>query len=114
VRITYEVITPESAENGDAEERGFIAPGLFNFRVPVEESLNKEDWPDGSLDWDLRAAEIYLGRGGMEDSGRWFTTTSPEQNFRTGADTFYSLHPSGNTTPASYARLARIFCWKRR
>lgn len=26
-RVTYETITPESAEHGDAEERGFMLPG---------------------------------------------------------------------------------------
>lgn len=109
MRITYEVVTPESAEHGDAEERGFIAPGLFNLKVPVEESLNEEDWPKGSLDWDLQAAARYLGTGCMEDSGRWFTTTDPERDFRTGAETTYSLHPDG-VTPSSYARLKRVFC----
>lgn len=107
LRITYEIITPESAEHGDAEERGFVEPGL-NMRVPLGE-INDTDWPNSKLGWTLRQAEIYLGRGGMEDSGHWFSTCDPERNFQTGAATFYSLHPSDNTTGASYARLARLF-----
>lgn len=110
MRITYEVVTPESAEHGDAVERGFITPGLFNIRVPTEEALNKEDWPAGSLDWDLQAAARYLGTGAMEDNGRWFTTADPEIHFMRSEHVFYSLHPAENITPASYARLKAVFC----
>lgn len=112
MRITYEVITPESAEHGDAEERGFIEP-KFKLRVPVEEALDESKWPAGSLDWTLREAELFLGRRGMEDSGTWFNSCDPERDFQTGAETFYSLHPTnqgGSITAASYARLRAIFC----
>lgn len=110
MRITYEIITPESAEHGDAAERGFVEP-RFNIKVPIEEVMaNSADWPDESLEWTLQEAEQFLGRGGMEDSGRWFSACDPERDFQTGAETYYSLHPADNTTPASYTRLASIFC----
>lgn len=110
MRITYEIITPESAEHGDADERGFVEP-RFDMHVPIEEVMaNGQDWPKESLRWTLRHAEIFLGRNGMEDNGRWFTALDGNTNYQTGAETRYSLHPDDNTTPASYDRLKRIFC----
>lgn len=109
MRITYEIITPESAENGDAAECGFVEP-QFKLQVPLDEvNANAIDWPSESLEWSLRDAEVFLGRGGMEDSGRWFTSCDPSRDFQTGSETFYSLHPD-NVTPATYERLKRVFC----
>lgn len=110
MRITYEIITPESAEHGDAEERGFVSP-RYGMKVPIEE-INDTDWPDSSLEWSVQQAASFLGTGSMEDSGRWFSSIDPDRNYQTGAETIYSLHPADNVTPASYERLARIFTWK--
>lgn len=111
MRITYEVITPESAEQGDAEERGFIEP-KYKLRVPLDEALNESDWPAESLEWSLVEAEQFLGRNGMEDSGTWFSSCDPERDFYTGAETYYALHPNRGVTSASYDRLKAIFCWQ--
>ena len=111
MRITYEVITPESAEEGDAEERGFIEP-KYNIRVPIDEAMNHDDWPAESLEWSLTDAERFLGRGAMEDSGSWFNTCDPERDYQTGAETYYALHPNRGVTGATYARLRAVFCWQ--
>lgn len=55
----------------------------------------------------LREA-VNLAGGGFEDSGSWFTCTSSETNYRTGAETRYAIHPPETITPASYRRVARI------
>ena len=111
MRVTYEIVTPESAEHGDAAEIGFVLPASgFHLKVPVDQI---GDFEDSELDWDLRDAEQWLGRHGMEDSGRWFTSCDGEIDFASGAETRYALHPSDNITAASYERLARIFCWQR-
>jgi hypothetical protein len=82
--------------------------------VPIEQVMaNSQDWPDSAINWTVQEAEQFLGRNGMEDSGRWFTSLDPDRNYETGAETFYSLHPADSITAASYARLARIFAWKR-
>lgn len=108
MRVTYEIVTPESAEQGDCAEHGFVLPGrFFHLKVPVDEALAM---PDSDLEWDLRDAEQWLGRNGMEDVGRWFVSCDGDIDFATGAETRYALHPSDNTTGASYERLARIFC----
>lgn len=111
MRITYEVITPESAEHADVAERGFIEPS-YNIAVPVEESLNKEDWPAESLVWTLRDAELFLGRASMEDCGDWFQQIDGSTDYQSGTITRYALHPSNGISPASYDRLKRIFCMR--
>lgn len=109
MRITYEIITPESAEHGDAEERGFIEP-QFGLRVPIEEALDDSLWPAASLEWSVRAAEIRLGRNALTDVGGWFEETDGSTNYRTGAVTRESLHP-GKVTASTYTRLKEIFCY---
>jgi len=84
--ITYEVITPESAENGDFEETGFYI----------------EDGED-----DLRdVINLAESLGICEDSGSWFSSVDPEIDYQSGAETFYSLHP--RVTPATYNRISKI------
>ena len=99
-RVTYDVVTPESAENGDYADSGFAAPGGWKFAA---------DDP-GPHEMTLREALDTCGMhggGGFEDSGRWFSTVDPDVNYSTGEDTRYSIHPPRNITPASYARLRR-------
>ena len=33
--VTYEIVTPDSAEHGEAEERGFVAPGEWHDSVSI-------------------------------------------------------------------------------
>lgn len=90
--VTYEVVTYESAENGEAEERGFCSPGGWHH--------------DDAAPLSLRDAVSLVGC--VEDSGSWFTETDGRTNYRTGAVETRSLHPPRNITAASYARLARL------
>ena len=92
-RVTYEIVTHESAEHGDAAERGFMSPGEW-----------RTDDAPGPMS--LRDA-IRMSWGASEDCGRWFSS-SPEQDFRTGAYETRALHPPANITDASYARLKRL------
>lgn len=100
--VTYEIVTPESAENGDAESRGFVLPGEWH--MPIGEALS-----DGAASpaMDLRAA-MQLAYP-QEDCGRWFSEIDGRQNYRTGAIETRAIHPPANITAASYARLARLF-----
>lgn len=107
MRITYEIITPESAEQGDVAEHGFVEPD-YHIHVPIGE-VSSGAWRE-PLEWKLAQAEIFLGRRGMEDSGRWFTQLDGSTNYKTGAEIRYSLHPTDSVTVASYGRLKRIFC----
>jgi hypothetical protein len=109
-RITYDITTPESAVEGDTAENGYVEP-RFNGKVPIEEVEGEAT--DADYGWSLAEAERFLGRGGMEDAGAWFTSCDGEQNYQTGAETRYALHPPENCTGASYDRLARIFCFNK-
>jgi len=92
--VTYEVITPESAADGDAAERGFVASD----GAPVD---------DRAL-MTLREALAIAGSF-PEDAGacRWFSSY-PETDYTTGAETIYSLHVPATITASSARRVARV------
>jgi hypothetical protein len=98
-RITYDIITPESAENGDVEDRGYLAPGGMHVDVSTPED-------EDAASFTLREALRYLGS--LEDCGRWFAEVDPERYYRNGSEEYRSLHPPRNITPASYGRLRRL------
>ena len=97
--ITYETVTPESAEHGDAAERGFLHP---NGGRDSLETMGERD----AYAFPLSSVPFHLGY--VEDCGSWFAETgSDREDYRTGAVTRYSLHPPHDITPSSYRRLAR-------
>lgn len=85
--VTYEIFTPDSAEAGDAEERGFVAQGVT-----------------------LREATRLASPS--EDCGRWWSGAW-NTDYRTGAEEARSIHPPRNITPASYARVSRVLSCNR-
>ena len=99
--ITYEIVTPESAEHGDAAERGYAMPGGWQFDL---DTMTDADVQACALD--LRSAANMVGC--VEDSGLWFSETDGRHNYRTGAVTRFDLHPPRNITGASYSRLKRL------
>jgi hypothetical protein len=94
--VTYEIVTPESAEYGEAEESGFVLPGGWH--------VDATDPSDVTMD--LRSAAALVST--LEDSGRWFTETDGHLDYRTGVLERRALHPPRNITPASYKRLSRL------
>lgn len=97
--ITYEIVTPESAENGDAEERGYIMDGGMHVTIETEEDRQ-------AAAYSLREALSQLGC--LEDCGRWFSESDDREDYQTGARERRDLHPPRNITPASYKRLKRV------
>lgn len=100
VSVTYEIITDESAEHGDAAERGY-------------EIENEE------MDEDFR--RLVQDRNYSEPSSSvvtdrmWFSTPDPEQSrafFENGEHRYYSLHLKAvdgeAPTPEDYAEVARL------
>ncbi len=84
---TYEVITPESAEHGDAEERGFIfesEPHTFRELVDLLQRLGA----CSPSSWPVRCGDHF-----------WVSTIDPERDYRTGADTYYSVHLDRANSP---------------
>jgi|SRR6267142_5822052 len=95
-RVTYEVVTPESAEHGDADERGFVSPGNWHH--------------DDVAEMSLREACGLVSPRSMEDCGRWFSEIGERLDYQTGAAETRSLHPPKTITAASYGRLRRVMC----
>lgn len=100
-RVTYDIVTPESAEHGDIAEGGFMLPG--GWRVPP--LIGK---PTPGVEMSLREAVDLVSAGCMEDSGSWFTEIDGRPDYRTGEEERRAFHPPDNCTAASYARLARL------
>jgi hypothetical protein len=92
--ITYEKITPESAEDGEAAERGFLYEEL-TFR----EAMDALRWSRGAY----VEADSYPVK-----SPRWFTFYNTDENYATGEVTNLSLHLPKSLTSATRARIARL------
>lgn len=93
-RVTYDVVTDESAEHGDTAENGYFSRGGWKHTDPS--------------DWTLHEVVSQFGRNSLENSGSWFSTTDPDLNYRTGDSTSYAIHPPRTITAASYRRLIRV------
>jgi len=89
--VTFETVTPESAEQGDVEEQGFVCQQV-----------------------DLREAFEEIGNTAMEHDGsmRWFTNyeygNGTRAYYEQGLEESRSLHLPDSTTNASRIRIARL------
>ncbi len=95
VSVTWEQVTPESAEQGDAEARGFVIGGLD---WPAEECTGEP------VTVDMTAADVLreihnrwcYGYGHESETGATFTANEAQHtDFATGAETTYSVHVRG-------------------
>ncbi len=97
--VTYEIYTQESAEQGDADERGFVGEGL-RLRDAFEQVNQTRTCEVGGVtdieadEWPVRAS-------------RWITIINGME-YRTGAQESRSLHIPDGVTPASRVRIARL------
>lgn len=97
---TFEVVTPESAEHGDAESRGYsFEDQPMTFRELVE-LIERDGYSQPSS---------YPCQGDARD---WISTVDPECDYQTGAETTYSLHLShrNDARAAKYWRKALVYC----
>ncbi len=104
-RVTYEIVTPESAENGEAEEHGFVTPG--DWHDDIEAALKE---PFDTYNVTLREAMRLAFP--QEDCGRWWMECDGRMDYRTGAIETRAIHPPRNITPSSYRRVSRILGFK--
>ena len=95
-RVTYEVVTHESAEQGDAEECGFMLPG--GWHVPA----------DSGDDVNMSLRDALRLCYPQEDCGGWLSEVDGDTDYQTGAVTTCALHPPRNITDSSYRRLCRL------
>jgi hypothetical protein len=97
--VTYDIITPDSAEDGDTAENGYVHAN--GGRDPVERVENSADYA-----MDLRTALRHCQP--QWDSGSWFDQEGQIEDYATNETIAYSLHPPRAITPSSYARLRRL------
>jgi len=95
--ITYETITPGSAEEGEAEASGFLHEGL-TFREAMD-----------ALCW-ARGCHVEADSSPISTAfpPRWFTFYEAEHDIASGEITNLGLHIPANITPASRMRVARL------
>lgn len=104
-RVTYDIVTHESAENGDTAENGFI--DSHGFQEPIESAM-KIDRKEFADLFDMPLREALRLCCPNEDCGNWWSETDGNQDYQTGAVETRALHPPKNITGASYARLSRL------
>ena len=85
IRISYEIITPESAEQGDVEERGWVE----------EEGIAVD--PD---EWDREITEVYKTAIFLQDVG---ATEASSSHFHPGI--WYTAYGEMNLQDGSYKNL---------
>lgn len=92
IKVYYETVTPESAEEGDVAEAGELSPIILT----LEDLDDDETFVDAAvrkISYDAGALEADSYGGGAVP--RWFTEIDADIDYRTGAETRRSFHPQG-------------------
>lgn len=96
--ISYEIVTPESAEDGEAADSG----------VYMDNMLFSEAWSYlrnlGAIGCHCEADSYPIS---LKHPPRWFTFYEVSEDYTTGEVTSYALHVPHNVTPSSRMRIAR-------
>ena len=92
-RVTYDTVTPESAEQGEVADSGYYSRGGWKHNDPSE--------------WTLHDI-VHVFGSQLESSGKSFLTLDADVDYRVGSNTYYTIHPPAAITSASYARLKRL------
>ena len=97
--VTFEIVTPESAENGDAEERGYIAEGVSLRDALALVSETRTSHVDGVTAIEANECPVT--------APNWITVYNGME-FLTGANESRSIHFPDNMTASSRCRIARL------
>jgi hypothetical protein len=98
--VTYEIVTPESAEQGDADERGHIAR-----HVHLRDAIQLVTETRTSNCGGVEAIEANCSDIAQ---ARWITIINGME-FMTGAQESRSIHFPAALTRSSRRRIARLF-----
>jgi len=96
--VTYDIVTEESAEYGDAEEIGFISEDS-TLRDAISDLFETRTSHCDGIE--------YIDANSSSEDARWITVGNGME-FKTGARESRSLHIPDHITPASRARLCRL------
>jgi hypothetical protein len=97
--VTYEIVTPESAADGDADERGFVAEN-----IPLREALQELHATRTSH---VSGVEYIECDSWSCKSPRWITVLN-DPEYLTGAQESRSLHIPDGVSCASRRRIAKL------
>lgn len=107
VMFTYEITTPESAEEGDFAETGIWYPGGWRFKA--DDPSPMEDLAVAVSGADEAAGLIEHHLGAIEPSnyphfhpGTWYTESDSDIDYRTGEEMRKSAHLYGFTPREEY------------
>lgn len=95
IRTTYQIITPESAENGDYAEEGF--------EDEEGENMIPDDWEYEEKTVVEKAVDFITDSGYVSPSNHpfmidtWYSTITPEENYESNEEKYYSYHLYGFT-----------------
>lgn len=95
ILTTYNVVTPESAEQGDYAESGWYdeeGDSVVPDQYDVEEGLTVVD---KAVEW-LRKHNVAEASSSHFHQGVWYTSC-PDVDYGTGAETTYNYHLQGFT-----------------
>lgn len=97
--VTYEIVTEESAEHRDAEERGYIDQGMTLRDAMNDLHRTRTNSVDGVESIECDSSPCVRPR--------WVTVTTGME-YETGAQESRSLHIPETVTAASARRIARL------
>lgn len=95
ITTSYYVVDEESAEMGDAKERGWYDK--------EGESMTPDEFDDEDVTAVDKAVEFLLKNGATVPSSSnpgpnlWFSTPDPDRDYSSGEDTYYDYHLNGFT-----------------
>jgi len=98
--VTYEIVTDESAENGDAQERGFIAEN-----ISLREAI--ENLSAASNSCELASIEADCWPISRDNPPRWITYQYG-RDWESGEFESRSIHFPRGITGSSAIRVARL------
>jgi hypothetical protein len=104
-RVTYDIVTNESAEHGDAAEGGFLGRDYgLHWQVWPNDETKEQD--KAQFQMTLREAMDCVGC--VEGSDGSYYETDGRQDYRTGDYEQRALHAPDNITASSLARVERV------
>jgi hypothetical protein len=80
--MTYEIVTPESAEYGDAEERGYTWPG--GNLIPLDRVTDESEYFNAVSSTHEMADELLRAGADDRDYGPGLFVARHDQDYRTG------------------------------
>ena len=112
ITTTYQIVTPESAEDGDYADQGWEdedGESMLPDEYDIEEGITAVD----------KAVEYlknkrYVSEPSSSDfhKGISYSTTSPDHNYETGEETYYTCHLNGFTTEEEFEIWKKMTNWE--